>query len=82
MNNRLNNIERNTTKIIITLILYAIVTKMKTQREVNVTITIIITLYNNINQQKQLKKIKKEKTLIFKIKKQKKEQFVNVSSKD
>jgi hypothetical protein len=55
---------------------------MKTQREVNVTITIIITLYNNINQQKQLKKIKKEKTLIFKIKKQKKEQFVNVSSKD
>jgi hypothetical protein len=35
-----------------------------------VTTTTIIASYNNINQQRQLKKAKKEKTLIFKIKKQ------------
>jgi hypothetical protein len=72
MNNRLNNIERNTTKIIIILISYAIATKTKTQREIDVTTTIIIASYNNINQQRQLKKAKREKTLIFKIKKQSK----------
>jgi hypothetical protein len=59
INIRLNNIERNTAKIIITLIFYAVATK-----------TTIIASYNNINQQRQLKKVKREKTLVFKIKKQ------------
>ncbi len=70
INIRLNNVERNTTKIIITLIFYVVVTKTNAQREIDATTTTIITSYNNINQQRQLKKAKKKKTLIFKIKKQ------------
>jgi hypothetical protein len=70
INIRLNNIERNTAKIIITLTFYAVATKTNAQREVNVTTTTIIASYNNINQQRQLKKAKREKTLIFKIRKQ------------
>ncbi len=70
INIRLNNIERNTTKIIITLIFYVVATKTNAQREIDVTTTTIITSYNNINQQRQLKKAKREKTLIFKIKEQ------------
>jgi hypothetical protein len=70
MNIRLNNIERNTAKIIITLIFYAVATKTKAQREIDITTTTIIASYNNINQQRQLKKVKREKTLIFQIKKQ------------
>jgi hypothetical protein len=70
INIRLNNIERNTAKIIITLISYAVATKTNAQREIDATTTTIIASYNNINQQKQLKKTKKEKTLIFKIKEQ------------
>ncbi len=70
INIRLNNIERNTVKIIIILIFYAVVTKIDAQREIDVTTTTILASYNNINQQKQLKKAKREKTLIFKIKKQ------------
>ncbi len=67
INDRLSNIERNTTKIIIILTTYAAIAKTNIQREIDVT-TIIITSYNNINQRKQLKKTKKEKTVIFKIK--------------
>jgi hypothetical protein len=70
INIRLNNIERNTTKIIITLIFYAVVTKTNAQREIDATTTTIIASYNNINQQRQLKKAKRKKTLIFKIKEQ------------
>ncbi len=70
INIRLNNIERNTAKIFITLIFYAVATKTNAQREIDVTTTTIITSYNNINQQKQLKKVKRKKTLIFKIKEQ------------
>ncbi len=70
INIRLNNIERNTTKIIITLIFYAVATKTNAQREIDVTTTTIIASYNNINQQRQLKKAKREKTLIFKIREQ------------
>jgi hypothetical protein len=66
----LNNIERNTAKIIITLIFYVVATKTSAQREIDATTTTIIASYNNINQQRQLKKAKKEKTLIFKIKEQ------------
>jgi hypothetical protein len=49
INIRLNNIERNTTKIIIILIFYAVATKTSAQREIDATTTIIITSYNNIN---------------------------------
>ncbi len=70
INITLNNIERNTTKIIIILIFNAVVTKTSAQRDVDATTTTIITSYNNINQQRQLKKVKREKTLIFKIKEQ------------
>jgi hypothetical protein len=70
INIKLNNIERNTAKIFITLIFYAVATKTNAQREIDVTTTTIITSYNNINQQRQLKKVKREKTLIFKIKEQ------------
>jgi hypothetical protein len=52
INIRLNNIERNTAKIIITLTFYAVATKTSAQREIDVTTTTIITSYNNINQQK------------------------------
>jgi hypothetical protein len=71
MNIKLNNIERNTAKIIITLTTYVVATKTNIQREVNaMTTTIMIALYNNIYQRKQLKKVKKKKTMIYKIKKQ------------
>ncbi len=70
INIRLNNIERNIAKIIIILIFYVVATKMNAQREIDATTTTIITSYNNINQQKQLKKVKRKKTLIFEIKKQ------------
>jgi hypothetical protein len=43
---------------------------MSAQREIDATTTTIIASYNNLNSQKQLKKAKKKKTLIFKIKKQ------------
>jgi hypothetical protein len=46
------------------------VTKTNAQREIDATTTTIIASYNNINQQKQLKKVKRKKTLIFKIKEQ------------
>jgi hypothetical protein len=73
MNIKLNNIERNTTKIIITLTTYAVATKTSTQREINATTTTItIASYNIIYQRKQLKKVKKKKTMIYKIKKQRK----------
>jgi hypothetical protein len=67
--NRLKNIERNTTKIIIILTTYAAIAKTNTHREIDAT-TIIIASYNNINQRRRLKKTKKEKTMMFEIKKQ------------
>ncbi len=70
INIRLDNIERNTAKIIITLTSYAAAAKASAQREVGVTTTTIIASYNNINQQRQLKKAKREKTLVFKIREQ------------
>ncbi len=70
INIRLNNIERNIAKIIITLIFYVIATKTSAQREIDASTTTIIASYNNINQQKQLKKIKRKKTLIFTIREQ------------
>ncbi len=74
INIRLNNLERNTAKISSTLSIYAIVTKTKSMQNVEFT-TVIIATYNNINQQRQLKKIKRERKIIFKIKKQKKKRI-------
>jgi hypothetical protein len=74
INIRLKNLERNTTKII--LFIYAIIAKTKNMQSVEFTIVIIAT-YNNINQQRQLKKIKKERKIIFKIRKQKKRESEN-----
>jgi hypothetical protein len=64
MNIRLNNLERNIAKITFILFIYAIVTKAKSMQSVEFTIVIIAT-YNNINQQRQLKKIKRERRVIF-----------------
>jgi hypothetical protein len=79
MNIRLNNLERNTAKITSILFIYAIVTNTESMQSVEFTIIIIAT-YNNINQQRQLKKIKREKRVIFKIKEQKKRKSLRVLS--
>jgi hypothetical protein len=68
INIRLNNLERNTAKIISILSIYANLTKTKSMQSVEFTIVIIAT-YNNINQQRQLKKIKRERRVIFKMRK-------------
>ncbi len=79
MNIKLNNIERNTAKIIIILTTYVVATKTSTQREINATTTTItIASYNNIYQRKQLKKVKKKKTMIYKIKKQRKKKNLRI----
>jgi hypothetical protein len=49
INIRLNNIERNSAKIIIILISYAVATKTSAQREIDAMTTTIITSYKNIN---------------------------------
>jgi hypothetical protein len=74
MNIKLNNFERNIAKITFILFIYAFVTKIKNMQSVEFTIVIIAT-YNNIDQQRQLKKIKKERRMILKIKKQKKKKI-------
>ncbi len=79
MNIRLNNLERNIAKITSTLFIYAIVTKTKSMQSVEFTIVIIAT-YNNINQQRQLKKIKRERRMIFKIREQKKRENLRMLS--
>jgi hypothetical protein len=77
MNIKLNNIERNTTKIIITLTTYAVAAKTSTQRDASAA-TITIASYNNIHQRRQLKKVKRKKTVIFKIKKQRKKNNLRI----
>jgi hypothetical protein len=79
INIRLKNLERNTTKIIFTLSTYASVTKTKNTRRVDFAI-VTIALYNNINQQRQLKKTKRERRVIFKIKEQKKREKLRMLS--
>ncbi len=79
MNIRLNNLERNIAKITFILSIYAIVTKTKSMQNVEFT-TVIIATYNNINQQRQLKKIKRERRVIFKIREQKKRESLRVLS--
>ncbi len=54
--------------------------KDKNMQSVEFTI-IIIAIYNNINQQRQLKKMKKERRVIFKIKEQKKRKSKNAVGK-
>jgi hypothetical protein len=77
MNIRLKSLERNIAKIIFTLSIYAIVTKTESLQSLEFTIVIIAT-YNNINQQRQLKKIKREKRIIFKIREQKTRESLRV----
>jgi hypothetical protein len=79
MNIRLNSLKRNTAKITSTLSIYAIVTKTESLQSVEFTIVIIAT-YNNINQQRQLKKTKRERKVIFKIREQKKRENLRVLS--
>jgi hypothetical protein len=79
MNIKLNNLERNIAKITSILFIYAIVTRTKNMKSVEFTI-VIIAIYNNINQQRQLKKIKKERRVIFKIKEQKKKENLRMLS--
>ncbi len=79
MNIKLNNFERNIAKITFILSIYAIVTKTESMQNVEITIVIIAT-YNNINQQRQLKKIKRERKMIFKIRKQKKRENLRMLS--
>jgi hypothetical protein len=79
LNIRLNNLERNTAKITFILFIYAIVTKTKSMQNVEFTIVIIAT-YNNINQQRQLKKIKRERRVIFKIREQKERESLRMLS--
>ncbi len=77
INIRLNSLERNTAKTISTLFIYANVTKTESMQSVEFTIVIIAT-YNNINQQRQLKKTKRERKVIFKIRKHKKRESLRV----
>jgi hypothetical protein len=77
INIRLNSLERNTAKTTSTLSIYANVTKTKNMQSVEFTIVIIAT-YNNINQQRQLKKTKRERRVIFKIKEHKKRKNLRV----
>jgi hypothetical protein len=77
INIRLNSLERNTAKTTSTLFIYANVTKTKSMQSVESTIVIIAT-YNNINQQRQLKKTKRERKVIFKIKEHKKRESLKM----
>jgi Mg2+ and Co2+ transporter CorA len=79
INIRLKNLEKNTTKIISTLSIYANVTKTKSTRSVDFAF-VTIASYNNINQQRQLKKTKREKRIIFKIKEKKKREKLKMLS--
>jgi hypothetical protein len=77
INIRLNSLERNTAKTTSTLFIYANVTKTESMQSVEST-TVIIATYNNINQQRQLKKTKRERRVIFKIRKHKKRESLKV----
>ncbi len=79
MNIRLKNLERNITTIFFIMFTYVIVRKKKNMQNVEFTF-VIIAIYNNINQQRQLKKIKREKRIIFKIKEQKKRENLRMLS--
>jgi hypothetical protein len=56
INIKFNNLKKNTTKITSTLFIYASVTKTESTRSVDDVIASIVS-YNNINDQRQLKKI-------------------------
>jgi ribosomal protein L17 len=81
INIRLKNLEKNTTKIISILSIYANVTKTKSTRSVDFAI-VTIASYNNINQQRQLKKTKRERRVIFKIREQKKRERFKMLSRN
>jgi hypothetical protein len=60
INNKLKNLKRNTPKTTFILSIYVSMTNAKNTRNAKFA-TITIATYNNINQQRQLKKTKKKK---------------------
>jgi hypothetical protein len=68
MNKRFKNVEQNISKITTTIESYAAVAKTKSRLEENATTT-KFAKFNNLNQQRQLNELKKNKILIYKIRK-------------
>ncbi len=71
MNKKFKNIEQNINKMTTTIESYAAIAKTKNRAEKNATTT-RFAKFNNLNQQRQLNELKKNKTFIYKIKKKKK----------
>ncbi len=69
MNKRFKNIEQNISKTTTTIESYAATTKTNSRLEENAT-TIELAKFINLNQQKQLNELKKNKTFIYKIRKE------------
>ncbi len=69
INKKFENIEQNINKITTTIESYAATTKTNSKLEENAT-TIELAKFINLNQQKQLNELKKNKTLIYKIRKE------------
>jgi hypothetical protein len=69
MNKKLKNIKQNINKTTTTIESYAATTKANSRFEKNATM-IEFTKFINLNQQKQLNEFKKNKTFIYKIKKE------------
>ncbi len=68
MNKRLRNIEQNISKTTTAIEFYAAAAKIESRIEENATTT-RLAKFNNLNQQRQLNELKKNKTLIYKIRK-------------
>jgi hypothetical protein len=68
MNKRFKNIEQNINKTTTAIESYAAIVKTKNRTKENATTT-KLTKFNNLNQQRQLNELKKDKTLIYKIRK-------------
>ncbi len=67
-NKRFKNIKQNINKITTTIELYAAIAKTRKRVKENATTT-KFAKFNNLIQQRQLNELKKNKTLIYKIKK-------------
>jgi hypothetical protein len=68
MNKRFKNIEQNINKIRTAIESYAAIAKTKSRLKENATTT-KLTKFNNLNHQRQLNELKKNKILIYKIRK-------------
>jgi ABC-type multidrug transport system fused ATPase/permease subunit len=69
MNKKFRNIEQNISKTTTTIESYAATTKTNSKLEENAT-TIELAKFINLNQQRQLNEFKKNKTFIYKIRKE------------